>query len=327
MTRRLRIGLAGAGWVAGHHLAAYRALGDRVEVVAIADPSAEARTARAAEFAIPAVHTDTEAMIAAGGLDALDIAAPRETHAGLCRIAVAHGLAVLCQKPLAPTLAEAVALAAEIGPDARVMVHENWRFRPHYRRIRAVLDEGGLGQLRRVEMRAVTSGLIPDSSDTAPALRRQPMLATLDRLLVTEVLIHHLDTLRYLLGPLRSLGQIAGRTSDFVRGEDRASFLLAADGDVAVSLTGDFRAHGEPPLLSDALEIQGAARRLTFQDGIIAVTGQPAEPVDEALDYRLSYRNAIAHFLDCLASGAAFETSVAEHIETLRIAERAYPVG
>jgi predicted dehydrogenase len=47
-------------------------------------------------------------------LDAIDIAAPREMHAPLVRLAAAKRLPVLCQKPLAPNLQEATDLAAEV---------------------------------------------------------------------------------------------------------------------------------------------------------------------------------------------------------------------
>ncbi|WP_163284518.1 Gfo/Idh/MocA family oxidoreductase, partial [Enterobacter hormaechei] len=75
--------------------------------VAIADPSAESAAARAAEFGIAATYASAAEMLAAGGLDAVDIAAPRAAHADLVRLAADHGLAVLCQKPLGTTLAEA----------------------------------------------------------------------------------------------------------------------------------------------------------------------------------------------------------------------------
>ena len=48
-------------------------------------------------------------------VDAVDIASPRETHAALVEIAAARGIDVLCQKPLAPTLAEAEALAGRVA--------------------------------------------------------------------------------------------------------------------------------------------------------------------------------------------------------------------
>src|SRR5687767_5509703 len=110
----LRVGLVGAGWVTQHHLHAWAALQGRATVVAIADPALDRAQARAQAFGIGAVHASAQAMLDAEQLDAIDIAAPRELHAPLVRLAAARGLPVLCQKPLAPTLAEAEALVAEV---------------------------------------------------------------------------------------------------------------------------------------------------------------------------------------------------------------------
>src|SRR5689334_9587529 len=137
-----RIGLAGGGFVAPHHLKAWQQLRGRAIVVAIADPDLQAARARADAWGIPTVHESVEAMLEREQLDAIDVASPRETHAAICRLAADRGLAIVCQKPLAPTVDEAVSLIADVRGRARLMVHENWRFRPHYRRIAAWLREG-----------------------------------------------------------------------------------------------------------------------------------------------------------------------------------------
>ena len=125
----LRIGLVGAGLITDLHLVAWRNCPD-ASVVAICDPALERAQARAREFAIPAVYPSVEAMIEKEALDALDVASPRETHAAMVRLAASRGLHVLCQKPYVPSVAEAEALIGEIGERVRVMVNQNWRFRP-----------------------------------------------------------------------------------------------------------------------------------------------------------------------------------------------------
>ncbi|MEZ5861461.1 MAG: Gfo/Idh/MocA family oxidoreductase, partial [Geminicoccaceae bacterium] len=90
--------------ISAFHLRAWQSLGDRVAVVAISDPHHERAAQRAGEFSIPAVHADPAAMLASERLDVVDIASPRETHVELVEAAAARGIAVLCQKPLAPTL-------------------------------------------------------------------------------------------------------------------------------------------------------------------------------------------------------------------------------
>ena len=261
-----RIGLAGAGWVTPNHLKAWQRLHGRAAVVAIADPNLDAARARAAEYGIQAVYPSVEAMLEREQLDAIDVATPRETHAPMCRLAAGRGLAILCQKPLAPTFADAASLVADVGSRARLMVHENWRFRPHYRRIAAWLRDGRLGEIRTVTMSLFTSGLIPDASGSAPAIERQPMFATLERLLVMEVLIHHVDTLRFLLGPLTLAGASMGRSCPLVRGEDRASMFMTTEAGAAVSLLGDFMAHGYPVAQRDRLEILGTAGAILFEN-------------------------------------------------------------
>jgi predicted dehydrogenase len=66
-------------------------------------------------------------------VDVLDIAVATEAHRECARMAAEHGVVILCQKPMAPTLREAEEMVAEIGEKVRFMVHENWRFRPQYR--------------------------------------------------------------------------------------------------------------------------------------------------------------------------------------------------
>ena len=341
MSVPIRVGLAGAGWVAPHHLAAWRQLAERAEVVAIADPNVTAARARAAEFGIPQVFESVEAMLDGTPLDAIDIATPRETHAPIARRAAGHGLAVLCQKPLAPTLAEADALVADLR-GTRLMIHENWRFRPHYRRIAGWLQQQGIGEVRTARMSLLTSGLVPRRDGTLPALVRQPMLAGLDRFLLMEVLIHLVDTLRFLLGPLTLLGAELGKTCPAVRGEDRAALLLATREGAAVSLIGDFVAHGYPPDQADHLEILGTAGAISLDRDRLVLrrtrSGGSEAPPDEEVheetivldlpaNYAASYAGAITHFVDRLADGGPFETGPEDNLETLRIVEAAYQQG
>jgi len=322
----IRVGLAGAGWVAEHHMDAWKTLKDRATVVAVADPRGQAAEERAARYGISAVYTSVERMFDETGLDVVDVAAPREQHVPICRKAAARGLAVLCQKPLAPTFEEARDLVDEIGGRIRLMVHENWRFRPHYRRIRSWIDDGRVGAVHTARLEVLTSGLLPDEHGALPALVRQPMLAGLERMLLMEVMIHHVDVLRFLLGPLVLEGARLGKRCTKIRGEDQATLLLRGPGGAIVSLIGDFMAHGRPPALSDRLEIRGTDGAVTLRGTELQLSGPCQEllTLDLAADYKASYLGAISHFLDRLADGDMFETSPTDNLETLAIVEAAY---
>ena len=328
-----RIAMAGAGWVTPHHLKAWRQLRNRAHVVAIADPNLDVARARAAAFGVPSAYASMEDMLAhEPDLDAVDVASPRETHAPICRLAADRGLAILCQKPMAPTFDDAASLVADIGDRVRLMVHENWRFRPHYRQIAAWLRDGRIGVIRTATMTLFTSGLILDANGKAPAIERQPMFAMLERLLVMEVLIHHVDTLRFLLGPLTLAAASLGRSCSLVRGDDRASLWLTTSAGAAVSVLGDLAAHGYPAAQRDRLEIQGTTGAIVFEDERLRLvrgdgTLDDDVVVDLAANYDASYLGALTHFLDRLDDGAAFETSATDNLETLRIVEDAYRVG
>jgi len=325
----IRIGLIGAGWVTQHHLDAYQNLTERVQVVAIADLSADARNARAKTYGIPKTYADAAEMIAREALDAVDIATPRATHVAMCRLAAAKRLPILCQKPLAPTYEQARALVSELPQGVRLMVHENWRFRPHYRQIRQWLDESRVGPVRQALMTIFTSGLLPDADGRLPAAARQPFFASEERLLLMEVMIHHVDTLRFLLGSLALDGARLGHACPRVRGEDRATLMMSSPQGAAVLLTGDFMATGYPAAQFDRLEIFGEKGTIRLSGTTLELIG--AEPITREIDldvnYKASYRQTISHFLDCLASGAPFETSPADNLETLRLIEEAYARG
>ncbi|WP_018262290.1 Gfo/Idh/MocA family protein [Methylobacterium sp. WSM2598] len=329
----LRVGLVGAGFVTQYHLRAWAALQGRARVVAVADPSEARRAARAAEFGIPRTYADAARMLAEGGIDAVDVAAPRAAHADLVRLAAARGLPVLCQKPLAPTLPEAEALAAEVGGRCRLMVHENWRFRDTYRQAAALLRAGAVGRPFAARLTVLTSGTLPDADGRYPALERQPFMRDEARMLTAEVLIHHLDTLRMLLGPLTVAACAMSRTCAALRGEDSALVQLAGEGGLAVQLFASFAAHGAPPGAADRLEIYGPDGALHLAGGDLTLTAPEAREApgegrawhfDPAATYQGSYDAAIAHFVERLADGGPFETAPEDNLATLRLVEECY---
>jgi len=312
--------------VSQHHLLAWQAAHPRAKVIAIADPSQQRRQQRAHAFDVPATYDTIEALLEAARIDAIDIAAPREVHVEAVRAATQRGLPVLCQKPLAPTLAEAEALVEEVGGGARLMVHENWRFRPYYRQIAQWLTAGRVGNVVQCSMTLLSSGLLPDAKGDRPALVRQPFMQSLDRMLVSEVLIHHIDTLRFLLGPLELESAHLGRSFTQMKGEDRAALVLRTLTGGIVMLQANLAVHGAPPTLTDQLRIFGEDGTITLDGPELHLAGARPEhhTYDLAHCYQTSYNATIAHFLDCIDSGAPFETSPDDNLRTLALVEAVY---
>lgn len=109
----VRIGIVGAGSVAARHARVLSGLGDAA-VVSVADPAPGAAARLAADCDATA-HLDPVAMLDAERLDAVYVCVPPFAHGGPERAALARGLPLFVEKPLAADLATAEALGAEIA--------------------------------------------------------------------------------------------------------------------------------------------------------------------------------------------------------------------
>jgi len=325
-SRPLKVALAGAGMISWYHLVGWRSLGERVRLVAVCDPDAGRAAGRAQEFSIPHAYRDAEAMFAAEAIDALDVISPRRTHAEWVDAAAARGIDVLCQKPMTPTLAESEALVRRVEGRSRLMAHENWRFRPWYRELKRWMAAGELGDLVLARMATFTSGLLPDGTGRRPLLVREPYTQHEERLMVAEVLIHHLDVMRFLCGELRVVAARGARTVSDVLGETVAAIFLETAAGAPVEVTGTMVAAGYPARPPDQLEVIGSKASATFTNSELCLLGPNPrrQRFDADVGYQASFDGVIAHFVDCLETGAPFETGPVDNLETLRLVEHAY---
>jgi predicted dehydrogenase len=325
-TKPLKVALAGAGMISWYHLVAWRKLGERVRVVAVCDPDADKAARRAEEFSIPKAYRDADAMFAGGAIDALDVASPRQTHAAWVAAAADRGIDMLCQKPMTPTLAESEALVRRVEGKSRLMAHENWRFRPWYRELKRWIAAGELGEVLLARMSIITSGMMPDASGRRPSFERQPFMQHEERLMIAELLIHHLDVMRFLCGDLNVVAARAARTIPDVAGETMAAIFLQTVSGAPIEVTGTMAAPGYPPRPPDRLEVVGSKASATFENSELRLLGdQPrSQTYDRDHGYQVSFDGVIAHFVDCLETGAPFETGPADNLKTLRLVEDAY---
>ncbi len=125
--RRVRIAVVGTGHLGRHHARILAALPD-TDLVAVADTSGERAAQTAAEVGVAAVTTCDELY---GRVDAVTVAVPTETHRRVVLPFLERGVAVLVEKPIARSVAEAdemIAAAAATG--ATFAVGHTERYNP-----------------------------------------------------------------------------------------------------------------------------------------------------------------------------------------------------
>jgi len=324
MSERLRVAVVGCGLISLYHLRAWQSAG--ADVVAVCDLDRGKAEARAQEFGVARAYTDAAQMFSDGGFDAVDIAASVPAHSPVARMAADHGVHIMCQKPLTETVAEAEALIDYVGERVRFMVHENYRFRPHFMTVRRWISEGRIGHVRHAQISCRGSGLCPREGTVPFLIERQPYLTGFRRNLVFETMIHHLDVLRCLCGPLTVVAARLGRLAKELPGEDTAAILIAgADGFIATA-DGCLVAPGYPQLHGDRLEVIGETGTIVMELNRVFMAGaeDEAEEVDLLGRYQECFDTVMAAFTQGLAEDTPFETDRLDNLETLRLMESVY---
>ena len=323
--RKLRVALIGCGLISLYHLRAWRSAG--VEIVAVCDTDRSKAEARAKEFDISRIYSAAADMFAHGGFDAVDIAASVNAHAPMVRMAANFGVHVMVQKPMCATVEEAKALVDEVGDRVRFMVHENYRFRPHYITVRRWVDEGRIGKIRHAAISCRGSGLCEREGTVPFLIERQPYLKSFNRNIVFETMIHHLDVLRCLVGPLRVVSARLNRLAEGLPGEDTAAILMEGEGGLIATADGSLCAPGYPQLHGDRLEVIGTRGTIVMELNRVFLVGRQEETMEE-VDllgrYQECFNTAIQAFIAGLNDGTPFETDRLDNLETLKLMESVY---
>jgi predicted dehydrogenase len=155
----MRGAVIGFGSVAEHgHLPGWRARTD-MHIVAVAEPNPDRRARAGALLPGAALYSDAARLLREVPLDFVDIATPPSLHARCIVAAAAAGVHVLCEKPLTPSLQdyERVREAVVSGGVTLFTVH-NWKFSDPFRRVRALVADGAIGPLTRIEFETVRDG-------------------------------------------------------------------------------------------------------------------------------------------------------------------------
>jgi predicted dehydrogenase len=323
--------LIGCGFVSRHHLEAWSRITE-AGLVALCDLETE-RLQRAAEKAPGArLYTDPAAMFEAEeNLDFVEICTRPDSHRELVEQAARYRVDVLCQKPAAAVRTDLKAMIeASVSGGIRLMIHENWRFRPWYRAMRAEIDSGAIGRPIRLRIahrdtRALRSDGYAD----------QPYFRTMPRLILLEMGCHLIDTARYLIGEIQTVSASLGRFGRDSIGEDVAMLSVYFAGGCLGFLDMTWCAPADCARTDWALnetvaEGTGGSLRL-LTDGSLEWIGpsgrRERKPVSLPPDDQVYVEGYVAtqrHFITGLLTGAEHETRASDSLRTMDVVWTGY---
>ena len=213
MNKPLKVGLIGCGGVMrGFHLnPGWRAVPD-VELAAVCDLNEPLAAKLAADFAIPQVFTDYHALLAREEIDFVDICTPNKVHTPSVLAALKAGKHVICEKPLAVSVAEILAIREALHQtDRLLMTAQHHRFSEASVAIKAWCESGALGEVYHARVNAtrrnhlpINAGFIdPKLSGGGPCM---------------DIGVHALDTALWLMNFPRPV-RVSGRAhTNFAKG-------------------------------------------------------------------------------------------------------------
>jgi predicted dehydrogenase len=225
MLQPIRVGVVGTSdWADLHHLPTLKRH-PTAALTAICSRNRARVEALAQKYAIPHQFTDYRAMIESANLDAIIVITPDDLHYPITMRALAAGLHVLCEKPLALTGEQAREMYETAAATGRKhMLLFTYRWLPHYRYAQQLIDAGYLGRCLHCHMRYV-----------AGYGREHTYKWRFDRQRGTGVLgnlgSHMIDLARWFMG---DIAHVSGRLATFVEHPGAAGAPLDPANDAAL---------------------------------------------------------------------------------------------
>ena len=325
----LRFAILGTGFWARYQLAAWGELSG-ARCVALYNRTRAKAAKLATEFGVPGVYEDAEQMLQSEKPDFVDIITDVDTHSRFVHLAAAHRIPVICQKPMAPSVAEAEQMiAACAAAKVPLSVHENWRWQAPIRELKKVLDSGLIGPVFRARI---------DYCNSFPVFDNQPFLKTLEQFILTDMGSHILDVARFLFGEAAGLYGQTHQIHRDIRGEDAATVMLRMQTGATVVVNLSYASRVEHDRFPETfIHIEGELGslelapdcwlRVTTARGTETRRCPPPSYAWADPRYALVHSSIVAchrDLLRALQTGTVPETSAADNLQTLKLVQAAY---
>jgi predicted dehydrogenase len=221
MSEQLRVGMVGYAFMGAAHSQAWRTvnrffdlpLSARMRVVCGRSPQGVA--AAAEKFGWESHTTDWRTLIERDDVDLIDICTPGDTHAEIALAALAAGKHVMCEKPLANTVAEAREMAAAAtaaqASGVRNMCGFNYRRVPAVALMRRLVEAGRIGTIRHVRAVYLQDWIVDPDFPLVWRLRKEVAGSGA----LGDIGAHIIDMTQFVTG--QSIRSVTAMTETFVK--------------------------------------------------------------------------------------------------------------
>lgn len=299
MMRKVGWGLVGCGDISRRRVApALRDL-DNCELIAVSRADAARAESFAAEFGAKRWHADWRQLIEDPEVEAVYVATPVRLHAEQAVAAAEAGKHILCEKPMALTVAECELMnAAAEANGVRLGVAYYRRFYPAVERIREVLESGEIGVPVGAQINAF------ERFDPAPDNPRRWLL---DKRQsgggpMFDFGCHRIEVLLNLFGDVKAVNGLTGNVVFEREVEDTASALMQFVRGTQAILTVSHATH-DP---QDTLEIfgsEGSVRVEVLNEGRLRVSSKDGERVESHPPHANLHQPLIDDFTRAVVEG------------------------
>ena len=297
----LRIGIAGCGWAGARHAQALLEFPEKAALVAVADVDESVAQARAEEWGARAWYGDYDALIGGADLDAVSLCLPHALHADASIKSAYAGLHVLVEKPLAHSIAAAVAMIEAANRTGVVlMVAETVRFNPALVRAAELIKEGFLGDV--LLMRVERLHRMHHYLRSRPWFLSDPAGG-----IMMSGGIHDLETVRMLGGEIEHVYALRAKQNLIeMHADDSSVALVGLKNDAVAIVIESFSARTHDTSIQ--VEVVGSKASMWIEGGSIRVyradtDGDRTQLRELEVKPGDAFRNEIGHFLDCVGSG------------------------
>ena len=221
MSKPLRVGMIGYGFMGRAHSNAYKRLNDffkvehRPVLKAACARKAEKVQAFADNWGYERAETDWRKLIEADDIDLIDIGAPNNMHKEIAIAAAQAGKMVVCEKPLAMNVAEAEEMTKAVeAAGVPNMVWFNYRRVPSIALAKQIVDEGRIGRAFHYRATYLQDWTIAEDVPQGGAALWRLDLAVAGSGVTGDLLAHSIDTAMWLNGPIT---RVVAKTETFVK--------------------------------------------------------------------------------------------------------------